>query len=232
MQQPLEQSADLKGGVSASSTTSRPVFLFADSNRLYLRGFLQRYIFAPYQVVSVEQERDNSISIKHTRPDYPASIIFYSSLSATEILTTIRNKGFIPSASVSDVPIRLGIPVRVMILIPICLVIVWSLLTGNSFGLNQLVHSQKLGNWRPIPIGVIFSISAIIRFFPPAQWLILQPGRQIGEISPMLNVLILVSGLGGIVSVSIISGIPELFAILIAISIFWLIIQLDRRFTE
>ena len=232
MQQPLEQAADLKGGISASASNSSPAFLFADVNRLYLRSLLQRYEFAPHQIVSIEKDRDKAISIKHTRSDYPASIIFRSSVSAAEILETIRNKGFIFSASVSDVPIREGIPVRLTILIPICIVVIWSLLTGQSFGLNQLVHSQTWGNWRPIPIGVIFSISVITRFFPPVQWLLIKPGRHVGEISPFLNGLILVSGLLGIVSFLIISGISELFAILITISILWLIVELDRRFIE
>lgn len=232
MQQPLEQTADLKGGILASLTKSSPVFLFADSHRLYLRGFLQRYRFAPEQVVSIEEERDKAISIRHTRSDYPARIVFYSSIGAAEILTTIRSKGFIPSASASNMPLREGIPVRLTILIPICIVIVWSLLTGHSFGLNQLIRAQKLGDWRPIPIGVIFSISAIINFFPPIQLLLLKPGRQVGEISPVLNALILISGLLGIVSILLISGVPEIVAILIAISTFWLIAQIDRRFAE
>jgi hypothetical protein len=215
MHQTVEESADFKGEIG--SAIIRKAFLFADENRLYLRAPLQRYTFAPEQVVTIEASGDLEIAIKHTRWDYPAKITFTSETNATEMIATIGNKGFVPSASVDDIPNRERFIFRTEAIIPIWIAIVLSLFTGD-FGIRWILVDLRM----PIFATVII---AAIRFLPPVQSLVFQPGRYIGEISPILDGLILVLGGLGIGSVLMALGIPELFATFLTFFMLWAIPQ-------
>jgi hypothetical protein len=112
MRRSIEKLADLKGDISTFGSgvnkdePSNSAFLFADENRLYLRAPLRRYAFLPEQAVTIEENSDRGIVIKHNRLDYLTKIVFNSSVSATEMISTVASKGFLPSASVSDISIE------------------------------------------------------------------------------------------------------------------------------
>lgn len=209
MRQAVEESADLVGEIPAIMPKS---FLFADECRLYLRAPLKRYAFAPEQVITIEESADREISIKHTCLEYPAKITFSSELSATEMIEIIDNKGFIPSASVDDLPNRDKFIFRTEMIIPIYVGIVLSLFTGD-FGIRLLLRDLR------VPIIATFII-LMIRFIPLVQSIVFQPGRYIGEIISSLDGVILVlSGLG-IGSLLLSFGVPEIIATLITFAVF------------
>jgi hypothetical protein len=219
MRQTLEESADLVGELSPAIMTKS--FLFADESRLYLRAPLKRYTFAPGQVITIEESADREISIKHTCLEYPAKITFSSALSATEMIEKINDKGFIPSASVDELPNRDKFIFRTEMIIPIYIAIVLSLFTGD-FGIRWLLRDLR------IPVIATFIILTI-RFIPLIQSIVFQPGRYIGEISPSLDGVILVlSGLG-IGSILLSLGIPEILATLITFSILVVISQIITK---
>ncbi|WP_310485145.1 hypothetical protein [Chamaesiphon sp. VAR_48_metabat_403] len=232
--QSVAELADIQGEFSTIGSGIRNdeptnlAFLFADENRLYLRQPLfWRYTFLPEQIIAIEENSDRGIIIKHIRLDYPATIVFNSSVSASEMMSIITNKGFIPSALASDLPIREELPVREEVIIPIGIAIVLSLFTGD-FGLSYLLDFQTQGAWR-CPLIATLTIFAI-RFFPPAQWIVFKPGRFIGEISPMLDSVVLILGLLAIASVLMVLGIPELVTVLLVFFILWLVTEIDLKF--
>ena len=216
MPQTLEESADIVGEIGPAIMTKS--FLFADESRLYLRVPLKRYTFTPGQVITIEESADREISIKHTCLEYPAKITFSSTMSATEMIETIDNKGFIPSASVEDLPNRDQFIFRTEMVIPIYIAIVLSLFTGD-FGIRLLLVNLR------IPI-IATLVIFVIRFIHPVQSIVLQSGRYIGEISHSLDGVILVLTLLGIASILLSVGIPEILATLITFSILALIIRI------
>ena len=217
MQQTLEESADIVGEISPAIIMTKS-FLFADESKFYLRAPLQRYTFAPEQVIAIEESADREISIKHTCLEYSAKITFSSALSATEMIETIDNKGFVPSASVDDLPNRDRFIFRTEMIIPIYIAIVLSLFTGD-FGIRLLLTNLR------IPI-IATLVIFVIRFIPLVQSIVLQSGRYIGEISHSLDGVILVLSLLGIASILLSVGIPEIIATLITFSIATLIIKI------
>jgi hypothetical protein len=217
MRQTVEELADMVGELSPTAINSKS-FLFADESRLYLRVPLKRYTFAPGQVITIEESADRKISIKHTCLEYPAQITFSSTLSATEMIETINNKGFVPSASVDDLPNRDKFIFRTEIITPIYIAIVLSLFTGDFLIRLGLVNLR-------VPI-IATLIVLIIRFIPPAQSIVLQSGRYIGEISPSLDGVILVLCLLCIGSILLSVGIPEILATLITFSIAAIILRI------
>lgn len=224
MRQTPVESADIQGEIGAGII--KKAFLFADGSRLYVRSPLQKYTFSPEQVVTVEAIGDLEIAIKHTRWDYPAKITFTSAVSANEMISTISNKGFIPSASVDDIPNREIFIFRAEAIIPIWIAIVLSVFTGE-FGIRWILVDLRM------PIFATAIICAI-RLLPPIQSIVFQPGRYIGEISPSLDGVLLILGGLGIGSVLLALGIPELFVIFptfaMLLAIAEVIIIFDRKF--
>jgi hypothetical protein len=213
MRQTVEESADLVGEISPAIMTKS--FLFADENRLYLRAPLQRYTFTPGQVVTIGESADREIYIKHTCLDYPAKITFSSAVSAIEMIETIGNKGFVPSASIDNLPNREKFIFRTEMIIPIYIAIVLSVFTGD-FGIRWILVDLR------VPIFATLII-IMIRFLSPIQSIIFQPGRYIGEIRLILDNIILVLSTLGISNILVFLGIPEILAVLITFSILWAI---------
>jgi hypothetical protein len=215
MRQTPEESADLQGEIGAAII--KTAFLFADESRLYVRSPLQKYAFSPEQVVTIEASGDLEISIKHTRWDYPAKITFTSAVSANEMIATIGNKGFIPTASVDGIPNRERFIFRTEAITPIWIAIVLSVFTGD-FGIRWILVDLRM------PIFATAIICAI-RLLPSIQSIVFQPGRYIGEISPSLDGVILVLGGLGIGSILMALGIPELFATFLTFAMLWAIVE-------
>jgi hypothetical protein len=224
MRQTPEESADIQGEIGAGII--KKAFLFADESRLYVRSPLQKYAFSPEQVVTIEAIGDLEIAIKHTRWDYPAKITFTSAVNASEMIATIGNKGFIPNASVDDIPNRKIFIFRTEAIIPIYIAIVLSVFTGD-FGIRWILADLRM------PIVATIIVCAI-RLLPPIQSIVFQPGRYIGEISPGLDGVILVLGGLGIASILLALGIPELLVTFLTFAILWaiaeVIIIIDLKF--
>jgi hypothetical protein len=209
MSQTPVESADIQGEIGVGII--KQAFLFADASRLYVRSPLQKYAFSPEEVVTIEASGDLEIAIKHTRWDYPAKITFTSTVNVNEMIATIGNKGFIPSASVDDIPNREIFIFRTEAIIPIWIAIVLSVFTGD-LGIRWILVDLRM------PIFATAIICAI-RLLPPIQSIVFQPGRYIGEISPSLDGVILILGGLGIASILMALGISELFATFLTFAI-------------
>ena len=227
----LSESADIQGKIDFSIGRA---FLFADEHRLYIRAPLARYQFAPNEVIAIEETGERSIGIKHTRPEYPDRIVFYSkTISAATMMSIVANKGYTPAATINDMLSRDSLSFRPLIVFPFFLLFwsllfllpivlfVWSILTNSSFQFNRSTVATILM--------LMFSGVTSIRFFPPAQWLVMRPGRNIGEIKPVLNFLMLMNGLLAAANIALSMGIPGILVLVLVFSALWAIEQIDMR---
>lgn len=228
MQQPSNQSITFQGGLFAGGTHSRPATLTITSSRITLRSFLSQYKFEPHQVVAIEPTDSGAILIKHTLVEYPSEIRFSPSDAASEVSTQMRRCGFTPSAAVEDIPVREGIPVRLQVIIPMMLLVLFLLLADNLLGWVKL-HPHQLGRYSPLGMSALFILSLSIRSIPIIQSFVLEPGRHIGELTPLLNLLVLVSGILSLASVLVLLGIPELLVIALCFGVLWVMVMISRR---
>ena len=165
--------------------------------------------------------------------EYPSEIYFSPSPAVEEIIESIGRVGFIPSASMQDVPHREGIPVRLKIIIPgAILVIVILYFIENFLGLNDRLYLQ-MKKYGPIQSSFLLVVSILIQYVPIVQRLILRTGRQIGEIKPTLQVIVIVSTILVIATLAILIGIPELIALILSFfGVLSLIFLVDRKWNN
>ena len=232
-----QESADFQGEIETFVSVGT-AHLFADENRLYLRAPLIRYPFTPSEVVTLEESSDQGITIVHTRPDYPAKIVFKSSdNSAAEMLLTIANKGFVPCAAADDIPTREdSLPIRDELLIGIIMLMSLLFFIAIIVGIFRTIFQinippVEVGSWRAtISLFAIFIVLASIRFCPPIQQLLVKPGRYLSEISPsILDTFTIGFGLLAISNFLVYLGIPEILAVGIDFLLLWTIVQIDLK---
>ncbi len=161
-----------------------------------------RYAFAPADVVALKPATGflglgSGLRIGHTRLDYPEKIVFFAP-SAT-VLTAIQAVGFTPNApgAVSGTPADVrGFPFRWLPLVVVALI--WNVLLGYEFFFS--------GNPFPIP-GPLTLTSVLLLFFLSFGMLksgallsvFLKPGRQLGEIRPLLLLIALIAAFQALV---------------------------------
>jgi len=157
---------------------------------------LGKYTFSADQIVSIEEYGTNSllssgVQIKHNVASYPSQIVFWCLGSPASLIAKIVGTGFAPCASPDSVPANRGIPTRWQALVAI--VVLWNFLfiAGVFVPLGE----------HPRPV-VFFLVAVLLVFLGSVaiwrvrwlQWLVLKPGRSLGEIKAFLYLLASVSG--------------------------------------
>lgn len=130
------------------------------------------------------------VRIRHCKADCPGRVIFWCLGSPDSVLQGIRDSGFCPAASLAAGPQYRGIPLRWSAII--IAIAVWNalfLLDGKA------QHPSRPGPSTLAPLFFAFALSVGVLKFPPLQRLILKPGRNVGEIRPLLRLLAFISGL-------------------------------------
>ncbi|MDX2213250.1 MAG: hypothetical protein SFY66_08165 [Oculatellaceae cyanobacterium bins.114] len=224
MQQPIEQPITFKGKLHAGNAWAGLAILTITSSQITLRSFLVEYKFESQQIAALEQTDSGSVLIKHILTEYPSEIRFSPSIAASEVIAQISRIGFIPTASIEDVPIREGVPIRVLSLIPMVILVVFLLVMDNLLGWVKL-HPHQFGKYSPLGMTALFAFSLSIRLIPAIQNFILRPGRHIGEIAPSLNLVLLVSGVLSVASILMLIGMPELLVLVLGFGLLRLIIS-------
>jgi len=171
--------------------------LSAMVNKLTLKvRILGTYNFAPEQISAIESYviipvLAWGIRIRHNVSDYPENIIFWSLSNPDNILNGIRNSGFAIANSGSALPVYRGFPIRWSA--AIIVVVVWSALFLLASPYFETMPSTP--GWRAcIALLVIFCSSIGTLYSSTLQSMVLKPDRKIGEIKPLLRLLVLISG--------------------------------------
>jgi hypothetical protein len=169
---------------------------------------LGNYAFTPEQVLAIERYMlipvfAWGVRIRHCVAEYPQRIIFWCIGSPDKALQGIRMSGFLPSAPSFAVPARRGIAMR------------WTSVIGVIVGWNALFllmsavpkNAKSAGaGLGLVPLALLFGLSLLAPKSPALQRLILKPGRNIGELRPLLRLLTFISGLLLIVFSILIAG--------------------------
>lgn len=171
--------------------------LTATPDRLAVSVFpAGRYEFAPHEVVAIERYVMIAIlgwgvRIVHSRSDYPRNFVFWYLAGPEPVLRGIREAGFVPSASASEIPPQLGFPVRWSVIVG--LVVAWNALFLLDFGRRSDGPPQP-GPFVIAALVLVLSLSLATLGSPKVQSLVLKPGRQIGEVRGLVGLLAVVSG--------------------------------------
>ncbi len=227
MQQQPNSVATFKGSLSAGGITTYPVTLTVTQNQITLRSLFCKYQLERAQVADIELIRSNEILIKHTLIEYP-SIRFSPSINADETVMQIRNCGFIPSAALEDVPEREGLLVRLPVIIAMIIPVGFLFFLDRQLEWTQ-VHSYQVGRYSPLGTSALFILAFSIRFIPVLRDLILESGRHVGELAPVLNSAMLAFGFLSIVSILMLLGTPEILAISLCFGLFWIVAMIINK---
>jgi len=160
-------------------------------------GFLGDYIFTPDRVVAVTRCGTISlfgqgIQIHHCNADCPERVIFWCLGSPDTLLARIRDAGFQPQAPSSAMPSRSGMAFRWQ-------TVIVALLVWNSLFLLDLVSGRKFtaipGPFFLLALGLMAVATLAALSVPAFQRIVLKPDRRVGEIRPLLHLLLIVSTL-------------------------------------
>lgn len=171
--------------------------LLATTDRLTISiRLLGTYKFTPEQVSAVERYSvipvlGWGVQIRHCRLDCPQRVIFWCLGSPDTLLRGIRDAGFLPAASSSEIPQARGFAMRWPPII--VAVVIWNALI--------LLDLSRSGGAPPLPgpfavVALLFVFALSVGTLKSArlQRLVLKPGRSVGEIRPILRLLAFVSG--------------------------------------
>lgn len=169
--------------------------LVASPERLSVGGrLLGSYDFSPNEVAALEPRGwvSRGVRIVHTNPTYPEKIIFFSFRSPERLIQKIEGLGFLPTASIAQVPHRNGIPYRWSFVI--ALVVMWNaLLLIDMYVIGK--GQQPPGGLAVLAVGLLFATSVALDRSPWFQSLALKPGRSVSEVRSMVRLVQLVAGL-------------------------------------
>jgi hypothetical protein len=160
------------------------------------------YCFTPETVVSITRFTTVpilgwGIEIRHCVPEYPGRFIFWCLRNPDALLAGIRESGFVPRASESAIPPRGGVAIRWQAII--IGVAAWN----GLFILDLFFHRTALpvpGPFSLLAIGLALAVTIATIRMPAFQRLVLKPGRSVGEIRPLLNLLLFITGVMFVVS--------------------------------
>lgn len=195
MNEPFEATGGARVGWTNASWPLAKLTATSNSLRVAVR-FLGNYSFTPDTVVSITRYTmipvlGWGIKIQHSIPDYPARFVFWCLGNPDTLLAGIRAAGFQPQAPASAIPLRAGMAFRWQA--AVIAILVW----------NGLILLDMTSGRQPVPIpgpfsllslGLAFAASLATLRVPSFQRLILKPDRSIGEIRPILNLLLIISG--------------------------------------
>jgi len=181
------------GGVLMGFVRAPFARLTASAEELCVRSMVGTYRFSPDEVVALEVDGWSGIRIVHTNPEYPRKMIFSTWDSSQNLIGRIRDAGFLPSGTPASIPPREGIPVR------------WSFIIVATIVLHVLPRANYARGARPglrefLDLGLVFAGAMGLPWSSWLQYLVLKPGRLVGEIRPMLILMRAISGLLLVVS--------------------------------
>jgi hypothetical protein len=182
------------GGINATWPLAK-LEASADSLRVSILT-LGVYSFTPGTVVSITRYTRFpilgwGIQIQHCVPEYPARLIFWCPGNPASLLAGIRDSGFQAEAPESAIPPRRGLALRWSA------IIIAAALWNGLFLLDMLLQHRMppmRGPFLLLAIGLVLASCIATIQVPAFQRLVLKPGRSVGEIRPILNLLLLVSG--------------------------------------
>lgn len=185
--------ASFRGGarIGWSNATWPFAKLVADAQELRL-SCLGTYVFKPTDVVSLDPHGSipffhSGIRIRHNRPDYPATIIFWCLGRRHRTLEQLAASGFRPAGQAGE-PAR-GMPVRWGAII--LAVLLWNAL----FLFNDRLLVQGRPGLLMLSALLLFLVGATaIRRSARVQRLVLREGRHLGEIEAFLIVTQMILG--------------------------------------
>jgi hypothetical protein len=175
--------------------------LTANSEILKLNvSLVGKYEFHKGQIISIKKYGfipilASGIKIEHNVQSYPQSIIFWTLGSVKKLISNIEQTGLItgnPETNIQSTPRKKGFPVKIFPVITAA--VIWNILflADQKFSLNQT--PGKPGILSILAIFLVFATSLAIKKNAAVANIFLKPDRSAGEITPMLNLFILVTG--------------------------------------
>jgi prolipoprotein diacylglyceryltransferase len=132
------------------------------------------------------------IRIRHSRADFPDTIIFWPMGGRARILAEIAATGFAPQAPAEKAVDGRGFPVRWQAIA--VLLAVWNALLLIDFGLIARVPN-KPGPLTALALLIVFGLATGVKVSARLQGLLMREGRSLGEIRPFVSFLQLITGL-------------------------------------
>lgn len=182
------------GGVSYSWPLAA---LEADASRLQLRvwfpGLPGNYLLAPHQVTELSPNARRfggyrGIRIHHTVAEYPRELVFWSTGNPEKLLAGIAAAGFRAEGKrPAEVPPE-GMAFRKPAIA--ALFILW-----NGAGLFTLLNAKNGHFTLGLSFAMLVSMLGLFvaaLCLPAAQRLVLKPGRHIGEVRPLLHLVVFI----------------------------------------
>jgi len=152
------------------------------------------YDFTPNEVTAVEPVGaipvlSQGIRIHHTKTQYPERVVFYTMSGRQKILGAIEAAGFRVGQPVDQA--RRGFPLRWPAIIGV--IVLWNLLfllenrgSGKSPSLP--------GPYTFLALAMVFGLATLLPKSERLQEFFMRDGRDVGEISPVLRLVQLITG--------------------------------------
>jgi hypothetical protein len=185
------------GWVNASWPLAR---LSVSDGRLRLKvTFIASYDFAPGDVIELQPRGisflTGGVAIVHRRGEYPQQIAFFS--ARPEILIArIRAAGFVPAGTpepAGPVQVSRGFAVKWQVLALV--VVIWNAILLPDFLASwRAPAAHVFGPGMALAPALLFAAALATKLSPAVQRLVLKEGRSIGEVSPILNLILPVAG--------------------------------------
>jgi hypothetical protein len=153
-----------------------------------------KYSFTPGDVTAVEEVGSipllsQGIRVHHSKTDYPEKVVFYTLSGRPALLEAIHEAGFRVGQPVSLA--KRGFPFRIPAVIAV--VLLWNVLFFLDRPGFAPTHSAP-GPYVLLALAVLFGLATLL---PRSHWLqqlFLREGRDVGEVSSLLRLVQLVSG--------------------------------------
>lgn len=154
-----------------------------------------QYEFVPSEVTAVEEVGSlpfftTGIRIHHHKSQYPERVIFYTPGGRDYLLAALRRAGF-PVGSPARV-VRRGFPLRIPAILGV--VLLWNVL----FLLDRPdanAKTEALGIYSFLALAGLFALATSLPKSQRLQNLFMRDGRDVGEISSLLRLIQLVTGI-------------------------------------
>jgi hypothetical protein len=159
------------------------------------------YDFAPQDVIELRKfgyipALNWGVAIVPRRADYPEQIVFWS-LRPNTLIGRIRASGFVPSGTAEPPgPVRIprGFPMRWQ---PLAVAaVVWNALLLPSVLPMMMRNSgpPRFGIGMALAPALLFAAVLAMKLSPAVQRMVLKEGRSVGEIMPILNLILPIAG--------------------------------------
>ena len=158
------------------------------------------YTFTPSEVDAIEPIGSlpilsTGIRIHHTKPNYPERIIFYSGGRRESLLHAVRAAGF--RVGQPTFQHERGSPVKISAIV--VFVLIWNALVW--FG------RDSSGKGFLLALAFAFVVSTLLPYSSRLQNLIMQDGRDVGEIRNALRLFQLITGIGLVLMIGGVTGV-------------------------